>query len=111
MLNISRGIDLYRNERNLKTMTGPKFQFLFLCLALSPIVSQAWVTSVPIVARPRVVQPMTVLLSSNDAWNGQVVSNTADGSIKGCSIQPVGTTEPVLEWIITIDGYVPDYVR
>lgn len=43
--------------------------------------------------------------SSSDGWNGEVVSNTDDGKIKGCSIEPVGEA-PVIEWIITIDGYV-----
>jgi hypothetical protein len=62
---------------------------------------------------PRMLLPLRVvqhglvtLSSSSDAWNGEVAANTADGSIKGCTIQPVGASEPILEWIITIDGYV-----
>jgi len=44
-----------------------------------------------------------------DGWKGDVVSNTADGSIRGCTIQQVeGSTT---EWIITIDGVEADVGR
>ena len=43
-----------------------------------------------------------VALSVGDeAWNGEVVSNSG-GSIRGCSIQQVG--DSITDWIITIDG-------
>lgn len=47
---------------------------------------------------------------SNDAWNGEVVSNTADGKISGCKVEPVGGP-PALEWVITIDGAQADLGR
>ncbi|CAB9528769.1 expressed unknown protein [Seminavis robusta] len=50
------------------------------------------------------------LQSSSLPWNGEVVSNTADGTIKGCSVQPVGN-EPHVEWIIKIDGVEADLGR
>jgi hypothetical protein len=36
------------------------------------------------------------------AWNGEVVSNTENGRIQGCTIQNVG--DSVTDWIIQIDG-------
>ena len=49
-------------------------------------------------------------LSSSSGWNGEVVSNQG-GVIRGCSIEPVGTSEPVLEWEIKIDGVEADIGR
>ena len=53
--------------------------------------------------------PLTSMRSTpspNDLpWNGEVVANTNDGRISGCSVTPVGGP-PTVEWEITIDGYV-----
>lgn len=49
-------------------------------------------------------QEIVRLQSSSNAWNGEVVSNSAGGKISGCSIDAVGQSEPVLEWVVTIDG-------
>jgi len=38
-------------------------------------------------------------------WKGEVVANSANGGIRGCSVEPVGGP-PTVEWTITIDGYV-----
>jgi hypothetical protein len=48
--------------------------------------------------------PFLPLCASGSEWNGEVVSNTADGKIQGCSITAV--SDSVTEWIVTIDGCV-----
>jgi hypothetical protein len=49
----------------------------------------------------RLVIPRT-RAAQDGAWTGDVVSNTQDGKIQGCTIQNVG--ESITEWIIYIDG-------
>lgn len=44
------------------------------------------------------------LKAAADEWKGDVVSNTADGKIRGCTVQSVG--DSIVDWIIQIDGYV-----
>lgn len=44
----------------------------------------------------------SVKAAQDGAWNGEVVSNTKDGRIQGCTIQNVG--DSVIDWIIQIDG-------
>jgi hypothetical protein len=44
-------------------------------------------------------------------WNGEVVANTNDGRIRGCSIQPLDEDTSNTEWIITIDGIEADLGR
>ncbi len=46
------------------------------------------------------------LSNAADDWNGEVVSNTADGRIQGCSITRVEGT--ISEWEISIDGQQAD---
>lgn len=43
---------------------------------------------------------------SDDAWNGEVVSNTNDGRIRGCSITPVEGS--MSEYVLEIDGEQAD---
>ncbi len=43
---------------------------------------------------------------SDDAWNGEVVSNTDDGRIRGCSITPV--EGKLTEYTLEIDGEQAD---
>ena len=43
-----------------------------------------------------------VRAAQDGAWSGEVVSNTEDGRIQGCTIQNVG--DSVTDWIIQIDG-------
>lgn len=40
--------------------------------------------------------------AQDGAWNGEVVSNTKDGKIQGCTIKNVG--DSVTDWIVQIDG-------
>ena len=83
-------------------MTGAK-EFLAAVAVLSGLpATLAWTPFV----RPAVAKPAwtSAMMSSQQPWNGEVVSNTADGTINGCSIEPVGSAEPILEWKITIDG-------
>lgn len=56
-------------------------------------------------------QDTIVLRSSNpdDAWNGNVVSNQAEGKIQGCSIQLVEGS--LVDWTVTIDGEQADLGR
>ena len=49
------------------------------------------------------------IATSPNGWDGQVVSNTVDGKISGCSIQNVDGSE--VEWILTIDGVQADLGR
>jgi hypothetical protein len=49
-------------------------------------------------------------MSSPADWNGQVVSNTPDGRIQGCTIQPANP-ESLTEWILNIDGVEADLGR
>lgn len=42
----------------------------------------------------------------NGGWNGEVVSNTEDGRIRGCSITKVDGT--ITDWVIQIDGVEAD---
>lgn len=44
----------------------------------------------------------TALMAQDDEWTGDVVSNTQDGRIRGCTIQTVG--DSIVDWIIQIDG-------
>lgn len=44
--------------------------------------------------------------SESSSWNGEVVSNTGDGRIRGCSITKVDGK--LSEWIISIDGIEAD---
>ena len=56
--------------------------------------------------------PLRVLQTtalSADAWKGDVVSNTADGKISGCTLQ-ASDSSPT-EWILTIDGVEADMGR
>lgn len=46
------------------------------------------------------------LSSNDDAWSGEVVSNTQDGAIKGCVITQVPGT--MTTWTIAIDGVEAD---
>lgn len=48
--------------------------------------------------------------TSDSAWGGQVVSNTSDGRIRGCKIQPA-KEDSLTEWEITIDGVEADLGR
>lgn len=47
---------------------------------------------------------LTPSLKAADEWKGDVVSNTEDGKIRGCTVQSVG--DSIVDWIIQIDGYV-----
>mmetsp|Transcript_5179 Transcript_5179/g.6683 ORF Transcript_5179/g.6683 Transcript_5179/m.6683 type:complete len:269 (+) Transcript_5179:100-906(+) len=42
----------------------------------------------------------------SDDWNGEVVSNTPDGRIRGCSLTQVDGT--LSQWIVSIDGQEAD---
>jgi hypothetical protein len=57
---------------------------------------------------PLTVQPThaTVALNLSNDWNGEVVSNTADGSIQGCTLTQVEGS--MTDWIIQIDGTQAD---
>lgn len=46
------------------------------------------------------------LSSEKSEWNGEVVSNTEDGKIRGCSLTRVDGT--LTEWTIAIDGVEAD---
>lgn len=48
----------------------------------------------------------TSLFNQGDDWNGEVVSNTPDGKIRGCQITQVDGSQT--EWIISIDGQDAD---
>jgi len=43
-----------------------------------------------------------VLRAQDGEWKGDVVSNTEDGRIRGCTIHNVG--DSIVDWIIQIDG-------
>ena len=47
-----------------------------------------------------------ISMRMSDDWNGEVVSNTDDGRIRGCSITPVEGT--MTEFILEIDGEQAD---
>lgn len=49
------------------------------------------------------------LRASDDGWKGEVVSNSADGSIRGCTITAVEGS--LTEWTLTIDGIEADLGR
>ena len=74
-----------------------------LLFAFYGVSTLAWSSPSIGLARGGQVSLSSPLLAAADAWNGEVVSNTADGKINGCSITAVGE-EPVVEWVITIDG-------
>ncbi len=48
----------------------------------------------------------TFLSNQGSDWNGEVVSNTEDGRIRGCQITQVEGS--MVDWIITIDGQEAD---
>lgn len=60
----------------------------------------------------RDIPPVSGLRALNDdgTWNGDVVSNTADGSVQGCMIQPA-QPDSFTEWEVTIDGVQADLGR
>ena len=53
---------------------------------------------------PRVRDTSIQSAADDDEWKGDVVSNTEDGKIRGCTVKSVG--DSVVDWIIEIDGYV-----
>lgn len=55
----------------------------------------------PLVA-PRIANPSLLKAQDDDEWKGEVVSNTEDGRIRGCTIENVG--DSIIEWVIQIDG-------
>ena len=48
----------------------------------------------------------TYRLSKDSSWNGEVVSNSPDGRMRGCIIQKVD--DALCEWMISIDGVEAD---
>lgn len=64
--------------------------------------SQAF-SSLPLTAPQRYA---TVALNLSNDWNGEVVSNTADGNIQGCTLTQVEGS--MTDWIIQIDGTQAD---
>ena len=49
-------------------------------------------------------------LNDDGTWNGEVASNSADGRIQGCIIQPA-KPDSLTEWEVTIDGVQADLGR
>uniref|UniRef100_A0A7S3LBL7 Trigger factor ribosome-binding bacterial domain-containing protein n=1 Tax=Amphora coffeiformis TaxID=265554 RepID=A0A7S3LBL7_9STRA len=49
-------------------------------------------------------------LNADGTWNGEVASNTSDGRIQGCMIQPA-KQDSLTEWEVTIDGVQADLGR
>lgn len=72
---------------------------LYLLLAVALIGGA--VAFQPLVA-PRIGNPSLLLKVQDDEWKGEVVSNTEDGRIRGCTIENVG--DSIIEWVIQIDG-------
>ena len=65
----------------------------------------AWMPSPPSSSRNSLTTLQSTPSPNDLPWNGEVVANTNDGKISGCSVTPVGGP-PTVEWEITIDGYV-----
>lgn len=84
--------------------------FLFAVASTRPLTGcEAFIPPCTSLHRSSRIIPLASLKSSPNAedlpWNGEVVANTNDGKIRGCSVTPVGGP-PTVEWEITIDGYV-----
>lgn len=78
---------------------------------IAPIVLSALSQSYAFSALPslahRVHPASSITLSGEKSeWNGEVVSNTEDGKIQGCSLTRVDGT--LTEWTISIDGVEAD---
>ena len=55
------------------------------------------------------LEPRKTFIAAAEEWKGDVVSNSPDGTIRGCSLQQAEGSPT--EWIITIDGTEADLGR
>jgi len=78
------------------------FHIIATILSLSIIIRSS-VSFLQPMERNRRRNEWKILFSS---WNGEVVSNSPDGKIRGCRIQKVDGT--LCEWVISIDGVEAD---
>ena len=76
---------------------------LLVALVVGQVEAFAPIQRVPIINSFEASQyrENSVVSLSNQAWDGEVVSNEG-GTIRGCSLTPVG--DSVTEWTVTIDG-------
>jgi hypothetical protein len=76
-------------------------------LIILTTLSQSYAFSALSTATGRFHPASSIRLSSEKSeWNGEVVSNTVDGKIRGCSLTRVDGT--LTEWTIAIDGVEAD---
>ena len=47
--------------------------------------------------------------SSSSSWTGEVVSNTENGSIRGCKLEKISGS--ATDWVVTIDGVEADLAK
>lgn len=85
------------------------FRPLFLFLAVMTENVVAFQSLTPNCARIHVHNRRVSLNAQDDEWKGDVVSNTEDGKIRGCTVQTVG--DSIIDWIIQIDGSVAFHSR
>lgn len=80
---------------------------------------------IPAVDNDNDILDSNIAAEKEPVWNGEVVSNTPNGEIRGCTLQPVvpeaekdgtgrggrGAALPPTEWTVTIDGVQADLGR
>ena len=84
-------------------LTGSSALSIIIALSSLQLCVSFFVTPISTSTRPTTINTR---MSDDDAWNGEVVSNSNDGRIRGCSVTPVEGT--MSEYVLEIDGEQAD---